>query len=359
MASRYVDAEVLIVGGGPAGGAAAIACAQRGLSVVVAERDAFSRERPGEGLHPGIEPLLRQLGVDDRLHRAVGARPEGVWIEWGGPRRFEAYGADEGGSWRGFQVDRRIFDALLLERAAELGADVRQPCAVGELILAEGRIAGAHTAEGTVRSRIVIDASGGSRWLPRKLGLRGTAHSPPLTAWYGYVDGLIANGEDAPALIADASGWTWTARVREERYQWVRLDLQPSAGRGSRRPSSLAGLQPTGPDRGADVTWRLLEQPAGEGWFVAGDAAAMLDPTSSHGVLKALMSGMMAAHLTCATLGGAPFAETAAAYRRWLAGWFQADVARLRAMYRAIGAEGFEEPAAASQATEDSRSSIA
>ncbi|HYF56499.1 MAG TPA: FAD-dependent monooxygenase, partial [Salinarimonas sp.] len=126
MASRYIDAEVLIIGGGPAGGAAAIACAQRGLSVVVAERDAFSRERPGEGLHPGIEPLLRQLGVDDRLHRAVGARPEGVWIEWGGPRRFEAYGADEGGSWRGFQVDRRIFDALLLERAAELGADVRQ-----------------------------------------------------------------------------------------------------------------------------------------------------------------------------------------------------------------------------------------
>ena len=43
-------------------------------------------------------------------------------------------------------------------------------------------------------------------------------------------------------------------------------------------------------------TWRMAERMAGAGWFIVGDAAATLDPTSSHGVLKALLSGMTAGH---------------------------------------------------------------
>ena len=113
MDRRPVDADVVVVGGGPAGSAAAIACATRGLSVVLCERERPGRDRPGETLHPGIEPLLGQLGIADRLAEAVGARHPGIWIEWGGPRRFEAFGGDAGGPWSGFQVWRADFDALL------------------------------------------------------------------------------------------------------------------------------------------------------------------------------------------------------------------------------------------------------
>ena len=78
MDRRPVDADVVVVGGGPAGSAAAIACATRGLSVVMCEREPPGRDRPGETLHPGIEPLLQQLGIADRLAYAVSARHPGA-----------------------------------------------------------------------------------------------------------------------------------------------------------------------------------------------------------------------------------------------------------------------------------------
>ena len=130
MGRGPLDADVVVVGGGPAGTAAAIACATRGLRVVLCERAPSGRDRPGETLHPGIEPLFAQLGIADRLSPIIGARHTGIWIEWGGPRRFEPFGADAAGPWQGIQVWRADLDRLLLTRAQELGVGVRQPLAV-------------------------------------------------------------------------------------------------------------------------------------------------------------------------------------------------------------------------------------
>lgn len=61
---------------------------------------------------------------------------------------------------------------------------------------------------------------------------------------------------------------------------------------------------------------------AGLGWFLAGDAAVVLDPSSSHGVLRAIMTGMMAGHLVSQqTFNNAPTALCARSYQRWLAEW--------------------------------------
>ena len=57
----------MIAGVGLAGAATAIACAHRGLGVRLFERAVFSGHRPGETLHPGIEPLLRQLGLAGQI----------------------------------------------------------------------------------------------------------------------------------------------------------------------------------------------------------------------------------------------------------------------------------------------------
>ncbi len=337
MDRRPDDADVVVVGGGPAGGAAAIACATRGLNVVLCEREPPGRDRPGETLHPGVEPLLRQLGIADRLADAVGARHAGIWIEWGGPRRFEAFGADASGPWTGFQVWRADFDAILLARARELGVEVRQPCAVTGALMRDGTPRGVRTTAGAITARMVVDASGAARWLGRALKVASPARSPRLIARYGYMEGSRPGGDDAPSLVGDASGWTWTALVRPKLYQWTRVSFggQP---RSDWTPQQLLGLKPRAPSRGADVTWRLAEEAAGPGWFMVGDAAAMLDPTSSHGVMKAIMTGMMAGHLIAAVLGGGTPAEaTAAAYRQWLAEWFSADAANLARFYRRLG----------------------
>ena len=107
-------------------------------------------------------------------------------------------------------------------------------------------------------------------------------------------------------------------------------------------PEAFSGLVPRGRARGADVTWRIASEVAGRNWFMVGDAAARLDPTSSHGVLKALMSGIAVGHLIAAVLSGtAPAAGAAAAYHDWLAGWFAHDAAQLSKFYRKLGVDGF------------------
>jgi flavin-dependent dehydrogenase len=289
-------------------------------------------------LHPGVEPLLRQLGITERLPSVVGARHDGIWIEWGGPPRFAPFGNDDSGPWSGFQVWRADFDALLLTRARELGVDVRQPATARGL----EQSGGVTTDFGIVSSRMLVDASGRSRWLGRLLGVSSPARSPRIHARYGYARGACPSRNEAPALVGNASGWTWTARVRPGTYQWTRLCLDGAPPDGEWVPVEFRGLLATGRPRGADVTWRIATETARPGWFMVGDSAATLDPTSSHGVLKALMSGIMAGHLIAGVLDGmAPAEEAANAYHAWIAGWFRTDAQRLASFYRDLGIVGF------------------
>ena len=228
---------------------------------------------------------------------------------------------------------------MLLRRARALGVDVRRPCAVTGL-LPDG--SGVRTTDGPVAARVVVDATGRARWLGRALEIESRARSPRLLARYGYAEGACPERADAPALVADADGWTWTARVRPDVYGWPRVAFDGGQTDASWMPPELAGLRSLGPARGADVTWRLSERVAAPGWFMVGDAAATLDPTSSHGVLKALMSGMMAGHLIAPVVQGkAPADQAAAAYQHWLASWFAADASKLSEFYRSLNVAGF------------------
>ena len=355
-----------VVGGGPGGTAAAIMCARAGLRVALLERECFPRERPGETLHPGVEPLLEQLGVLTEVLAAGFPRHDGNWITWGGAARFEAFGADGRGPWLGFQAWRADFDAILLERARSLGVRVVQPCRAVRPLREGARVCGVRTDAGDVASAYVIDAAGGRHWLARQLGLRVQTRSPALVARYGYASGECPARDAAPAVVADARGWTWTARVRPGLYQWTRLTLPEDAAVGPLRaeiagrppranadgrraddpPAEFERLTPRGPARGADVTWRVVMRPAGAGYFLVGDAAAVLDPASSHGVLKALMTGIMAAHSIGRIAGGADESRVADSYRDRVHAWFEHDVAELEKLYvvfRAPPADAREE----------------
>jgi len=342
LETRHLDAEVLIVGGGPAGSAAAIACAQAGLRTCLIERDTQSRDKPGEGLHPGVEPLLRDLGAADALRDATRARFAGVWVGWGGPPRFEAFGEDADGPWLGYQVARAALDAALQDRARTVGAEVRCGAAVKDPIVEDGRVVGVRLEDGTrIETAMLIDASGPSRWLSRRLDLPQCERSARRTVRYGYVRGDCAARRDAPALIADTAGWTWTARVGDDLYQWARLSFDGAVLGDEELPAEFAGLERAGATRGADATWRIAPS-AGSGWLLAGDAAANLDPASSKGVIKALLSGTMAGRTTVAILQRrADAAKGREAYRAWMQGGFDADVAALAPMYAEMGATGY------------------
>lgn len=329
--------DVAVVGAGPGGAAAAIVCARAGLRVALLERSALARERAGETLHPGVDAPLRELGVLDRVRRAGFARHEGVSVSWGGPARFEPYGADDDGPWRGYQAWRARLDALLVRRAQELGVVLHERVRALEPEVRNGRVVGVRTAGGVVRARHVVDAGGGGHWLARRLGLELDRRSPPLIARYGYAAGRCPARDRTPAIVADEHGWTWTARVADGLYAWTRLDLAGTA-REEGAPAELAELEPRGRTRSANVSWRMVARPAGPGYAIAGDAAVVVDPASSHGVLRALLSGMHAGRLVRAVLAGAgDEASLARDYTRFIAGWFAHDVERLRALYARLG----------------------
>src|SRR5262249_43132228 len=221
----------------------------------------------------------------------------GHMVSWDGPPRFVPFGKDDDGPWLGIQAWRPTFDAILLERARQLGVSVEQPGQPRRVLQVGSRVSGIITDHGRLEAHFVVDATGQRSWLAGQLGLEIERRGPSLTAWYGYARANCPERDEAPALTGDDAGWTWVARVRPQIYQWTRLNFDGHRPRPGWLPAELTGLEPCQPTRGADVTWRMPSCPAGLGYFLAGDAAAVLDPASSHGVLKALMTGMMAGHI--------------------------------------------------------------
>src|SRR5262245_3790102 len=328
------DVDALIVGGGPAGSAAAIGCAGAGLATVLMERSSFPRDRPGETLHPGLEPIFEVLGTADRVRDHRFLRYPGHWVQWTGPREFQPFGGDGRGAWRGFQVGRAELDAILLDRCRTLGVQVIQGGRVDTVTVRRHRVVGADSSAGPVRARFTVDATGDRHWLARRLRLPPVIRPQPLRVRYGYASGGGAVRDDAPAMVADAEGWTWTARVRPGVYAWTRLTMTEWRPPRGWLPEELQELTPLRPTGGADVTWRSVEPVAGPGYFIAGDAACVLDPASSHGVLRALMSGMLAAQRIVDVLGGrASEARASADYCQWVGERFDHDVRRLDELY--------------------------
>jgi flavin-dependent dehydrogenase len=250
------------------------------------------------------------------------------------------FGRDEMGPWRGFQAPRVDLDGLLIRRAREVGARVLRPCSARGVLVEHGTLVGVQTSLGVVRARTTIDASGAQGWLARCLGLSLLRRSRPLVARYGYGRGTCPRLDHAPEITSDEDGWTWSARVRPMVYAWTRLDVRPRRRPGSWVPPDLCRLRPLGRPRGADVTWRVAAEPAGPGYLLAGDAAAVLDPASSHGVLKALMSGVAAAHAAASEHASTDRGGASARYAAWLCGWFENDAQNLARHYRIFGGPG-------------------
>ncbi|TYS22768.1 NAD(P)/FAD-dependent oxidoreductase [Bacillus subtilis] len=334
--SKSYDPHVIVVGSGPSGVATAISCALKGLKVVIIESESFPRYRPGETLHPGIDPLLKELGVIKQVQLAGFIRHRGHWIKWDGEQHFAPF--NEATSWLGYQAFGSDFDAILLERAISLGVEVLQPCRALRPLVSNNRVIGVLTSNGEIRASVVVDATGRRQWLAHKLKLKVNIYSPQLIAYFGYMEGDCPKRDNSPSIVADNKGWTWTARVRPQIYQWTRLSFVHNEFEKEWRPKEFRDLKSKGQIKGADVTWRAVDHPGGPGYYLVGDAATVLDPASSHGVLKALMSGMMVAHLVGHVLiSNQDEGKAIKEYCNWVYKWFNHDVKKLRKLYGLLG----------------------
>lgn len=332
--------DVAIVGAGPAGCSAAISLSQSNFKVLLVEASTFPRYRPGESLHPGIEPIFESLGVNQEIKAADFIRYPGHRVSRTGnlPDKLEKFSNQKGDNWQGYQAWRPKLDQILLEKAQNQGVTVWQPCQVRSPKFDGTHLRGLETDQGEVQAEYILDASGRSQWLSRHLELPTLKYSPPLLVRYGYVDyPKDFTNFDIPVFHRDQLGWNWVARVHQDKCAWVSMRWDGVDPGKDWQPPQLKTQIPIGPSKREDMTWRIRENIADEGWFLLGDAGVVLDPASSHGVLRALMSGMQAAHLISKTFKGIISRNRAAQiYSQWLKEWFYRDVIRLRELYAEI-----------------------
>lgn len=328
--------DAIIVGGGPAGTAAAISCSSRGLRTLLLEADCDPREQPGETLHPGVERLFRLLGVDAQVNQAGFLRHPGYVIHSRTNASFQPYGNDHDGQWFGYQAGRKKLHKILLERAVESGVQVLRgeravrPMMSGEVVF------GVEGAAGTYASRFVIDATGAFQWLRRHLRIRCFRVSTLLLAYYGWVESSdkLKKAFPLPEFRMRNGGWRWIAPVDSHKHAWVSMSLSDNKKAVRLLPDILTRCTASSTPKARDVTWRIARPCAGPGYFLAGDAACILDPASSHGVMKAVMSGMMVAECIASILNGSTDSGRAqAGYCAWTEDRFCSDAAALISLY--------------------------
>jgi len=328
--------DIVIIGGGPAGAAAALTLARSGTAAVLLDAGR-SRLAIGETLPPSVRPVLDGLGLRTMMAAEGHLASVGSWSAWGGAEPwgrdfiFNRFG-------HGWHLDRRRFDALLQAAARNAGARFATAAVIASeplpgggfrLRLADGR---------DIRARIVLDASGRSASFARQRGVRRRAIDR-MVAMVGYVARRAdAEVEPAASLVeAVGDGWWYSAPLPQDRLVTVFMtdaDLargaaslteawlarlaaaRHTAGRALRYGAGLAG-----PPCIVPAVSGRLERFGDADWLALGDAAASQDPLSSEGILVAMQNGIEGAVAAAQALGGDRDALPAAAMRReaaWL-----------------------------------------
>jgi flavin-dependent dehydrogenase len=309
------DYDVAIIGGGPAGSSAAILLAQKGRKVVVLEREKFPRFRIGESLLPHSMAAFERLGIRERLEASAFPKFGGEIATAAGERAVKFYFKDGFGSQQtqAYQVKRADFDQMLLDRARESGAEVREKVSVEQVELEPDGVT-LRLAEGEVRARYVIDGSGRQSVLGRQLGLKHDyAHLKKFSCYAHYLGVQRDEGIDAglTRLVRARDCWFWLIPLSENRTS-IGVVMDSAAFRARKATPEavlaatlaesplmrerMAGAERVTPVYSAgDYSYRNSRL-AGDRWLLAGDAAGFIDPIFSTGVFIALESGEQCAH---------------------------------------------------------------
>ncbi|HQU41362.1 MAG TPA: NAD(P)/FAD-dependent oxidoreductase, partial [Pirellulales bacterium] len=319
------EVPAIVIGGGPAGSTASTLLAQQGHRVVVLERDHFPRFHIGESLIPETYWVLRRLGMLEKMKQSHFVKKYSVqFVNERGrlsePFYFVEHKPHEcSQTW---QVLRSEFDKMMLDNAREHGVSVYEGARVLDVLFEGERAVGVRVqiedgSEHTLRSQVVVDASGQSSMIMSRLGLRewdaGLKKAALWTYWEGaYRDSGRDEGGTIVLRTADKQGWFWYIPLHNNivsvgvvaGYQYLFKDradrdhetiYNEEVARCPGLQPRLAGAKRAAPFYAAKEYSYRSRQAAGNGWVLVGDAFGFLDPLYSSGVLLALKSGQLAA----------------------------------------------------------------
>ncbi|MDO6709820.1 NAD(P)/FAD-dependent oxidoreductase [Aliiglaciecola sp. 2_MG-2023] len=319
--------DVIIIGGGPAGSTVASLLKKYNpdLTVSIYERAIFPRDHVGESQLPSIGPILEEMGVWDKIEAAkfpikIGAsytwgRNNERWDfdfypieDWKDNQRPEKYEGQR--KYTAFQVDRAIYDNILLRHSEEKGVEVHENQGVKQVLRDGDKITGLQLADDSiVRAKYYVDATGVTglfrktfsieNWSPQEL--------KNIAVWnyWTNADWAVEIGKGATRVQVRSLpyGWIWFIPLGETRTsvglicpaEYVKQNgksakqLYQTAIQEQKEIASL--LKNATPEGDVSLTkdWsHLLEQLVGDNWFVCGEAAGFADPI--------LAAGMSLAH---------------------------------------------------------------
>lgn len=311
-----LEADVTVLGGGPAGSAFAIALRKLApdLSVIMLEAEDYRQERIGETLPPGVASLLDYLGAWPAFQAQGHEEAYLTRSAWGQSQvrhnDFMLYGAGNG-----WILNRNSFDAMLADLCVENGVSLlkqarflRQRCQRHgrvELALVKG-----DGSPFVIKSRFVVDAMGRKAGYARCQGARPLRFDR-LIGVCGFFEQANGSRQQGAQIEAFPQGWWYSAPLSGKRLIvacMTDVDLMKRLG-VKEKDKWLSLLKQThqigSAVRGGCIEGDLIIKPAasqcldklhGEHWLAVGDAASSFDPLSSQGVAKALHGGIQAAH---------------------------------------------------------------
>ena len=333
--------DIIVIGGGPSGATAAALLAEKGRSVVVLEKEKFPRYHVGESLMPFCYFTLQRLGVLDEMEKHSFVKKHSVQFVTKDGRVsapfyfFQHLDHPAATTW---QVERSVFDEMLLRNAEAKGAEVREETLVRKFLY-DGKTVTGVLARGSdgidypVEAPLTLDCTGRDALYQRKKSTR--KRDPMLnkiSIWTLFKGAKRDEGLDEGATTVaylDGRGWFWNIPLRNNIVSSGIVAERDYLYRDTRDPREIyeREIQENSwikehlvPGEQFGDFWMTgeysyrAEHCASDGVLLVGDAFAFLDPVFSSGVFLALKSGEMAADAVDAALAkgsnsAAQFAE--------------------------------------------------
>jgi len=312
--------DVVVVGAGPAGSAAAHTLSASGADVLVLERAHFPRDKScGDGITAHAVDILHEMGVTFDRFGSKAVKTYGGII--GGPSggMFSANPppAPDGSPIECWVVPRLLLDAEVAQAAVRAGARLKEGAAVTAVTRSNGAVNGVEYKDGTgvhrAAAKVVIGADGAHSAVAESLGVRHSSKRHLGFALRGYYEGVTGLRDDLEIYYFDEKllpgyGWVFptgpqTANVGIGLYSReldrstckLREILDQFIASVPHVAQRMARARPVG----RAIGWPLPVSSAHRrtvfnGAMLGGDAASLVDPLTGEGIFTALVSGRSA-----------------------------------------------------------------